>query len=936
MKKIITVFILILFVFGFINIKSVLSDVTVRNIVLSPPTINQVCEVKIYFILSKGIPGGGKIYVKFPQGFYVPQTITNLSSIDIGGNQPLSVSVDGNVIAITLSQVILAYQGAPDGNPLTFSSNIGIKTPSNPDTYTFEIWTSEEPVHTTCDVFVGLGGSGTTVSNLVATVDNPKAGASTSYTISFIISSSASALVTQADFVDIYFPKGTLLSDTFDPSDVIFNNKECSKVEKRDRALRVYVPENWAILYSGTVIIKKDFGIRNPEFTGKYAIQVSTSKDTGLATSVFYTIIGTPIQNLSVSVSPSSQLNITELTIKFKQSAQSSLEKDKSKINIKFPNEFTLPSNIKPGAVMVNDTLCVKVTRDENLISVYSPINIDANTEINLVFKKEFGIVNPQNTGSYEFQVSTSSDAELVSAFVTITPSTISDVDVTLSNTSAGQISAYTITFYTGANGRLDPGIDRINIVFPLGTTIPSVIPNSAVLINGTPTTLIEKNGTTITITPPLTINASSFVTVEFKESAGIRNPVIAGSYTLNVFTSKEQTYIQSAPYVIKNVPVTTVLISPSQPDGTNGFYETQPSITFLATSATDPNPVIYYYFDNNQPVVYSGSLVVAPEGIHTLYYYAVDKEAHKEEIRSVQIKLDTIPPQIVVIFPQDNSVLNSKTLVVKGVVDVGSMVKVNGNSVTVDGLGNFEASVEVSSSPQLINITATDPAGNSAQKTLTVYLDTTPPNLTIVKPVMFQQVSKLPLIVEGMTEKGAKVTINGNVAEVKDDGTFSFALQTLPEGELAVIEIVSTDAAGNSIKKTMSVKYSKSIVMKLQVGNKTALINNETYSLEAAPTITSGRTMVPLRFVGEAFSAEFTYDSVFKIIDINFGSDKIKMQIGKNIAFVNGKEIKLDVAPYIVNGRTLVPIRFISETFGAEVVWDGTTKTVTIIYPKP
>jgi hypothetical protein len=200
----------------------------------------------------------------------------------------------------------------------------------------------------------------------------------------------------------------------------------------------------------------------------------------------------------------------------------------------------------------------------------------------------------------------------------------------------------------------------------------------------------------------------------------------------------------------------------------------------------------------------------------------------------------------------------------------------------------------------------------------------------------MFQQVSKLPLIIEGITEKGAKVTINGDSAEVREDGTFSYAMQSLPEGQFAVIEVVATDEAGNSTKKTVSVKYSKSIIMKLQVGNKNALINNETFSLEAAPTITSGRTMVPLRFVGEAFGAEFTYDSVFKIIDINFGSDKIKMQIGKNIAFVNGIEIALDVAPYIVNGRTLVPIRFISETFGAEVVWDGTTKTVTIIYPKP
>jgi hypothetical protein len=200
----------------------------------------------------------------------------------------------------------------------------------------------------------------------------------------------------------------------------------------------------------------------------------------------------------------------------------------------------------------------------------------------------------------------------------------------------------------------------------------------------------------------------------------------------------------------------------------------------------------------------------------------------------------------------------------------------------------------------------------------------------------MFQQVSKLPLIIEGITEKGAKVTVNGDSAEVREDGVFSYSLKTLSEGQIAVIEVVATDAAGNSTKRTVSVKYSKSIVMKLQVGNKNALINNETSSFEAAPVIKDGRTMVPLRFIGEAFGAEFTYDSVFKIIDINFGSDKIKMQIGKKTAIVNGVEIALDVAPFIVNGRTLVPIRFISETFGAEVIWDGTTKTVTIIYPKP
>ena len=220
---------------------------------------------------------------------------------------------------------------------------------------------------------------------------------------------------------------------------------------------------------------------------------------------------------------------------------------------------------------------------------------------------------------------------------------------------------------------------------------------------------------------------------------------------------------------------------------------------------------------------------------------------------------------------------------------------------------------------------------GNIVSKSISV--DITPPALTVAKPVMFDQVNKLPLIVEGKTEPNASVTVNGSTAGVNSDGSFVFAVQSLQEGTVTNIEVIATDAAGNSTKKSVTVKYSKSSTMILQINNPIALINNSTYTLEAAPVIYSGRTMVPLRFIGEAFGAEFAYESTTKTIYINFGSDRIIMQIGKKTAIVNGKEIALDVAPFIVNGRTLVPIRFISETFGADVQWDGTTKKITITY---
>ncbi|GEM_PF-6024589 len=61
--------------------------------------------------------------------------------------------------------------------------------------------------------------------------------------------------------------------------------------------------------------------------------------------------------------------------------------------------------------------------------------------------------------------------------------------------------------------------------------------------------------------------------------------------------------------------------------------------------------------------------------------------------------------------------------------------------------------------------------------------------------------------------------------------------------------------------------------------------------------------------------------------------SDKtaIKMQIGNKNASINGVSTLLDVSPSITNGRTLVPIRFVSEELGASVQWESTTKTITI-----
>jgi len=92
---------------------------------------------------------------------------------------------------------------------------------------------------------------------------------------------------------------------------------------------------------------------------------------------------------------------------------------------------------------------------------------------------------------------------------------------------------------------------------------------------------------------------------------------------------------------------------------------------------------------------------------------------------------------------------------------------------------------------------------------------------------------------------------------------------------------------------------------------------------------------MLPLRFIADHFGCDINWNGATKTVSISFETtEKVEMvlQIGKNTAIVNGEEAVLDAPPIIVNGRTMLPLRFIAENFGLNVSWDEAEKTVTIM----
>lgn len=92
-----------------------------------------------------------------------------------------------------------------------------------------------------------------------------------------------------------------------------------------------------------------------------------------------------------------------------------------------------------------------------------------------------------------------------------------------------------------------------------------------------------------------------------------------------------------------------------------------------------------------------------------------------------------------------------------------------------------------------------------------------------------------------------------------------------------------------------------------------------------------SSRTMVPVRFVSEALGGAVEWDGDTRTVTMTRGTIVAKLIIGKKEITVMGIKKTIDVAPVVQNSRTMVPLRFVSEAFGCAVTWDGKTRTVTI-----
>ncbi|MBA9083690.1 hypothetical protein FHR92_000133 [Fontibacillus solani] len=107
--------------------------------------------------------------------------------------------------------------------------------------------------------------------------------------------------------------------------------------------------------------------------------------------------------------------------------------------------------------------------------------------------------------------------------------------------------------------------------------------------------------------------------------------------------------------------------------------------------------------------------------------------------------------------------------------------------------------------------------------------------------------------------------------------------------------------------------------------------IDGSPLKTDQAPIMVQGRVMLPLRAIFEALNATVKWDQKAQMVTAIKGDTTIVLKIKSKAATINNQAVTLDVPAQSIKGRTMVPVRFVSEALGQEVGWNSKTKRVTI-----
>jgi len=285
-----------------------------------------------------------------------------------------------------------------------------------------------------------------------------------------------------------------------------------------------------------------------------------------------------------------------------------------------------------------------------------------------------------------------------------------------------------------------------------------------------------------------------------------------------------------------------------------------------------------------------------------------------------------------------------SGKVTIQGKTDAGALVVVNGRQFKAGTTGAFSASFPLAGTATIAVLGKTRPGFS-----MLLNLPVIPSVARYVLPVMtfsYDGTSRMLGLAGKLIHKPAGA-VKGYVTDTETRGSISFAVgndyrfsTTLPLG-------TGLNTLHSYVRYLLLMRYTlpnftitvgpvPRTIISLQIGSPRMTVNGTVKAIDAQgtkPLITNGTTMVPIRAIVESLGGTVGWNAAARRVDIRLGSRSVTMWVGKMTATVNGSSKTMSIAPAIIGGRTMIPLRFVAENLGGLVGWDQPTKCVTVVY---
>jgi hypothetical protein len=537
-------------------------------------------------------------------------------------------------------------------------------------------------------------------------------------------------------------------------------------------------------------------------------------------------------------------------------------------------------------------------------------------------------------------------------------------------------VSSYSFEYEPSTTQAIEIG-EILSIEFPAGTTIPKSPDSFNVSIDNKQVLSIGSNGATLKIGSPVKIAYGK--TYKFFINCDIANPRRHGEYTFKLVAPDGQEAVSPEYYIVPSPLKSRIYFKdPDQPNCGEWFNE--PPI--LGFECLNPDAKIIFWFndDTDKAMNYNGETRLQNGSQRAKITWQAEFARYYEEPQSVYFYLNTVKPPLSILEPKSETILTSKkNFTVVGDRGFTEMLTYGDNEkyqvtdsvfTRLNGVETqllegeiyetaksekvtyrFSQTFALNEGKNIAEIIARDQACNETVIKRTIILDTIPPKIEVLSPtksLKFNEGEENEIRIR--TESTATVYINNVIVSPLSylGDNVEFASKYKVAKGVNLIKIEATDEAGNKATKNITFvaePLQKKIVLTIDRPDWTVDGASQP-PLKTPPTSTftdpkhkalNGTTYMPIAEIAPFLDCKVSWDAKEKKITLKQSNKTIEMWLGKTTARIDGKEVKYNskgsLYPVSVNGKTLIPLRFVAENLGAKVDFDEKSKLITILF---